>query len=165
MLEFVRFVFGGPKMYAGMVKIAPWLIALKAGLYPAHKAKEKLLSVFFKNMSIETFNLHAKNFSETALPALLRPSAMKELAMHKQLGNRVVVVSASAENWVKDSCDKHQLICIATKLQIDDNGKLTGKEAREALGMTRRAFEEMLPRYGFSILVDSEENARIELNA
>lgn len=44
------------------------------------------------------------------------------------------------------------------------NGKLSGKEAREALGMTRRAFEEMLPRYGFSILVDSEENARIELS-
>lgn len=43
------------------------------------------------------------------------------------------------------------------------NGKLSGKEAREALGMTRRAFEEMLPRYGFSILVDSKENARIEL--
>jgi predicted HTH domain antitoxin len=45
------------------------------------------------------------------------------------------------------------------------NGKLSGKEAREVLGMTRRAFEEMLPRYGFSILVDSEENAQIELSA
>ncbi len=45
------------------------------------------------------------------------------------------------------------------------NGKLSGREAREALGMTRRAFEEMLARYGFSILVDSEENARIELSA
>ena len=26
------------------------------------------------------------------------------------------------------------------------NGKLSGREAREILGMTRRAFEEMLPR-------------------
>ena len=38
------------------------------------------------------------------------------------------------------------------------NGKLSGHEARRILGMTRRAFEEMLPRYGFSILVDSSEN-------
>lgn len=45
------------------------------------------------------------------------------------------------------------------------NQKLSEKEARKALGMTRRDFEEMLPRYGFSVLVDSEENARIELNA
>jgi hypothetical protein len=31
--------------------------------------------------------------------------------------------------------------------------------------MTRRAFEEMLPRYGFSILVDSPENIETELGA
>ena len=44
-------------------------------------------------------------------------------------------------------------------------GKLTGKQARDMLGMTRRAFEEMLPRYGYSILVDSQENLTIELDA
>jgi hypothetical protein len=42
-------------------------------------------------------------------------------------------------------------------------GKLSGRQAREALGLTRRAFEEMLPRFGFSILVDSEENLEVEL--
>lgn len=45
------------------------------------------------------------------------------------------------------------------------NQKLSEKEARKILGISRRDFEEMLPRYGFSVLVDSEENARIELNA
>jgi hypothetical protein len=44
-------------------------------------------------------------------------------------------------------------------------GKLSGRQAREALGMTRRAFEEMLPRFGFSILVDSRENLDAELSA
>ncbi|HZI74351.1 MAG TPA: UPF0175 family protein, partial [Gemmatimonadales bacterium] len=43
--------------------------------------------------------------------------------------------------------------------------KLSGRQAREALGMTRRAFEEVLPRLGFSILVDSQENLDIELGA
>ena len=46
-----------------------------------------------------------------------------------------------------------------------NNGKLSGHEARQILGMTRRAFEEMLPRYGFSILVDSPENIKTELGA
>lgn len=45
------------------------------------------------------------------------------------------------------------------------NIKLSGHEARRILGMTRRAFEEMLPRYGFSILVDSSENIETELDA
>ena len=45
------------------------------------------------------------------------------------------------------------------------NGKLSGHEARHILGITRRTFEEMLPRYGFSILVDSPENIETELGA
>ncbi len=44
-------------------------------------------------------------------------------------------------------------------------GKLSERQARETLGMTRRAFEEMLPRFGFSILGDSRENLEIELSA
>jgi len=44
-------------------------------------------------------------------------------------------------------------------------GKLSGRQAREALGMTRRAFEELLPRFGISILVDSQENLAVELGA
>ena len=42
-------------------------------------------------------------------------------------------------------------------------GKLSGKQARETLGMTRRAFEEILPRYGYSVLIDSQKNLNIEL--
>ena len=45
------------------------------------------------------------------------------------------------------------------------NGKLSEKQACQILGLTRRAFEEMLPRFGFSILVDSQENLDIELCA
>jgi len=44
-------------------------------------------------------------------------------------------------------------------------GKLSERQARMALGLSRRAFEEMLPRFGFSILVDSRENLDIELSA
>ncbi|MEZ4702953.1 MAG: UPF0175 family protein [Rhodothermales bacterium] len=44
-------------------------------------------------------------------------------------------------------------------------GKLSQKQARNVLGMTRRAFEEMLPRYGYSILVDSPSNLDIERGA
>ncbi len=43
-------------------------------------------------------------------------------------------------------------------------GKLSAKQARQILGMTRRAFEDMLPRFGFSILVDSQDNLEIELS-
>jgi hypothetical protein len=44
-------------------------------------------------------------------------------------------------------------------------GKLSERQARETLGMTRRAFEDLLPRFGLSILVDSRENLEVELGA
>lgn len=44
-------------------------------------------------------------------------------------------------------------------------GKLSEYEACLALGMSRRAFEELLPQFGFSVLSDTQDNLEIELNA
>jgi len=44
-------------------------------------------------------------------------------------------------------------------------GKLSEKEACLALGITRRTFEEMLPRFGFSVLADTQETIDVELHA
>ena len=42
-------------------------------------------------------------------------------------------------------------------------GKLSAHQACRILSISRRTFEEMLPHYGFSALVDSDENLEIEL--
>ena len=42
-------------------------------------------------------------------------------------------------------------------------GKLSEKEACLTLGISRRAFEELLPRFGFSILADTPETINVEL--
>ena len=44
-------------------------------------------------------------------------------------------------------------------------GKLSEKEACLTLGISRRAFEELLPRFGFSILADTQETIDVELRA
>jgi hypothetical protein len=44
-------------------------------------------------------------------------------------------------------------------------GKLSEKEACDILGLTRRAFEDLLPQFGFSPLSDSQESINIELKA
>lgn len=42
-------------------------------------------------------------------------------------------------------------------------GDLSEKDACDIVGMTRREFEELLPKFGFSILSDTDENIQIEL--
>ena len=44
-------------------------------------------------------------------------------------------------------------------------GKLSEQEACTALGVTRRAFEELLPQFGFAVLADDEATIDAELHA
>ena len=53
-------------------------------------------------------------------------------------------------------------VLVATLYHV---GKLSEKEACLALGISRRAFEELLPQFGFSILVDTPEAIDVELHA
>ena len=53
-------------------------------------------------------------------------------------------------------------VLVATLYQI---GKLSEKEACLSLGLSRRAFEELLPRFGFSVLADAPETIDVELHS
>ena len=44
-------------------------------------------------------------------------------------------------------------------------GKLSEREACATLDMSRRAFEDMLSQFGFSILADDQETLDVELHA
>ncbi len=44
-------------------------------------------------------------------------------------------------------------------------GDLSSKEACESLGISRRAFEEMLPRFRVSVMPDDDESIATELRA
>ena len=54
------------------------------------------------------------------------PKALAEVQRHIAEGTTVVVISASAENWVRPWCAINGLNCLATQLEVKD-GKLTGK--------------------------------------
>lgn len=44
-------------------------------------------------------------------------------------------------------------------------GKLSEQEACATLAITRRAFEELLPQFGFSVLADDQETLDVERHA
>jgi HAD superfamily hydrolase (TIGR01490 family) len=127
MLELALFHKGQAGYWAGMLAISPWLIALKAGITSATTAKEKLLSHFFGNMKLEDFNRLCYRFSKEKLPSLIRPDALQAIRKHQQLQHTVVVVSASAEQWIQYWCREQHLQFIATQLEVDTQQRITGK--------------------------------------
>ena len=126
LIKFVRFVVGDAKFIWGMTLLFPMLTVYKLKLLPNYKAKQYMLSYFFKVMSEEKFMQVANEYSLEHINTILRPKAMNKIAWHKEQGHKVVVVSASIECWLKPWCDKNGLGLISTKIEIKD-GLVTGK--------------------------------------
>ena len=57
--------------------------------------------------------------------------------------------------------DYLKAVLIATLYHL---GQLSEHEACMALGVTRRVFEELLPRFGFSVLSDDQATIDVELH-
>ncbi|MDB5203442.1 MAG: family hydrolase [Ferruginibacter sp.] len=126
MLELVKFSKGSAAYFAGMAVLAPWLVAMKVGVITNTAAKEKLLSHFFSGMPIEKFDQLCQSFTKTKLPSLIRPEAQAALNNHRKNGDEIVVVSASAQNWVSPWCIEQGIPYLCSKLVVK-NGLLTGK--------------------------------------
>ena len=128
MIELIKFHHGKLRLYAGLVLLSPWVVAMKSKMISHQKAKEKMLSLFFKNYSVDLFSQICLSFFQKQLPELINKKAMEKINEHKLNGDEVVIVSASATNWIKGWCDYHEVKCIATQLEVI-NGKITGKLA------------------------------------
>ena len=126
LIKFIRFVVGDTKFVIGITVLSPMLTAYKLKFIPNYKAKQYMLSYFFKGMSEEKFLQVANEYSLNHIDTILRPKAMEKITWHKEQGHKIVIVSASIECWLKPWCDKHGLDLIATKLEIQD-GIVTGR--------------------------------------
>lgn len=128
MIELIKFRHGKYRVYTGLAILCPWLIAMKLKMISHQKAKEKMLSWFFRGVTETEFSKICDSFTQKKLPLLINKKTIQKIHEHKANGDEIVVVSASAANWIKSWCNQHGLKCIATQLEIID-GKVTGKLA------------------------------------
>ena len=126
LLEFIRFVKGDTAFYFGFILHSPALVLYKLHIISNQTAKEMMLRHFFGKMDAGVFNKHCENFANEKVPALIRPKAMHEIKKLQESGAKVVVVSASPENWLKSWCEVAGADCIATRL-VTSNNRITGK--------------------------------------
>lgn len=126
LFEIIRFVHGKRNLYAGLCRLSPYLLLYKSGMIPNWKAKEKVLTHFFGNMPYDLFQKKCEQFARERLPALVRKNALDVLRQFNDEDVKVIIVSASAENWVLPWCIAQKFECVATRLETK-NGKITGK--------------------------------------
>lgn len=159
LLEFIKFYHGSTRWFFGFAINSPWLVLMKLKLIPNWRAKEKILEWFFAGETLQRFNEVSAMFCRDVVPGLIRPDALKTIRQYQSEGATVVVVSASAENWVDPWCKAYELPCLATRLTVKDNrltGRISGKncygpekEARIRAAYTLDDYDEIIA-YGDS---------------
>jgi phosphatidylglycerophosphatase C len=126
LMEMIKFQKGRLAFYMGFLLHTPWLIAYKLNLYPNHRAKQKILIYFFAGEPEHIFQEKCDLFAESLLPGMIRPGALAEIDQLRKHGFEIVVISASAGNWLRKWTNRLSLKLIATRLEVK-NGMITGK--------------------------------------
>ncbi|WP_234665361.1 HAD-IB family hydrolase [Dyadobacter sp. CY261] len=113
------------------------LYATKA--MPNYQAKERIFSIFFGNLEMEKFERCCESF-RSILNSVIKPNAIQKIKWHQEMGHEVVILSASAENWIIPWAKGNGIyIVLATQLQVKDS-RLTGKfKSRNCYGAEKVA--------------------------
>ncbi|MBN1186785.1 MAG: haloacid dehalogenase-like hydrolase [Bacteroidales bacterium] len=126
LLEFIKFSRGKWLFLFGLLLFSPLIIAMKLKIYPNWKAKQHLFSFFYKGISLDQFDDWGNEFS-SEIDKIIRPKAIKAIMQHKENGDRVVIISASIENWIIPWAENAGVdFVLATKIDKNKNGLLTG---------------------------------------
>jgi HAD superfamily hydrolase (TIGR01490 family) len=115
------------RLAAGVLLRSPWLAGFGLGLVPRQRAKEALLTAFFRGVEEGELRRRAETWAVRELPRLVQPAALARIRWHQARGHRVVLVSASLEvilePWARTVGIDDVL---ASRLERRD-GRLTGR--------------------------------------
>jgi phosphatidylglycerophosphatase C len=126
LLEIIKFQKGKFAFLIGFLLNAPWLIAYKLKLFPNDDVKQKILTYFFSGTPELVFQQKCDLFAERKLPELIRPGALTEIEGLRARDFDIVVVSASAGNWIRKWTTGLGVQLIATRLEVKE-GLITGR--------------------------------------
>lgn len=133
-ISIIRYSKGNMKCFLGLLRFSPLLVLMKLHLYPNYKAKQKVFSHFFKGWNIDDFNDMCIDFA-FEYKHILRIKGIMELYKAMTSGSKVLIVSASIDNWVipffyddgvYDYNEDGPVQVLGTKIEVKDD-LITGR--------------------------------------
>jgi len=118
---FIWFAVTINRLLTGTMLIAPFVVLFKLKFIPNYKAKERLFKTFFAGIELDKFNILSEKFSSN-IEKIVNPAALEKIRWHQQRGHEVIIISASAENWIRPWATAHGIDTIlATRLEVKNN--------------------------------------------
>lgn len=135
---FLRFYAGKIGFILNIISLTPVFILYIFKIINRDAAKNRILSVFLKGESEETYKKKCNEFAKI-YNIISRKDAIEAIKKHQKNGEIVALVSASLEDYLFPFANSLEINhVIATKMEII-NGKLSGK----MLGQNCRAQEKL----------------------
>ena len=126
---FLKWAFGKWRYWWGLLLCLPWIVLFKLRLLHGGQAKERLMGHFVKGMPQEKFQALGRDFAAHYQPTLTRPEAEHAMLRALDSGDQVMVVTASVIDWVKPWFEGRDVTVLATEMEVDADGRLTGRFA------------------------------------
>ena len=126
LLEFIAYVVGFKKFFRGIFWLSPVLIGYKLKICSNNYARRRLMTHFFAGMSVDKFAQICKKYSNTHIEDIVKFSAMAKIAEYKANGDKVVIVTASLEDWLAPWCQAQGLELLGTRIK-KKGGVITGE--------------------------------------
>lgn len=124
---FLVFCFGYYQVFRVGITMIPVLMMYKLKLISNSKAKEIVFEKFFKGISQKDFNKFCRRYSLEKISPMIKIKALEKIIRHKAGGDKVLIISASVEDWIRPWAVSHGIDeVIGTTVEIKD-GILTGK--------------------------------------
>ena len=125
----LQHAFGRWRYWWGVLVCLPWIVAWKMRLLDAGKAKERLIGHFVEGMPAEEFERRCASFYAATRHRLVEPQAQAAMTRALDHGDQVVVLTASARQWVEPWFAGRDVAVVGTELEVDTDGRLTGRFA------------------------------------
>lgn len=127
LVPFMRHALGDVRFCRVVSRNALWLSLYLLGLYPNWKAKQRLFASCFAGWKQADFEEAGRRFASVR-PVRFRPGALEALRRHLLEGNRVYIISASMQAWVRPLLrDYSDLLTFLTTEPEVRAGRLTGR--------------------------------------
>lgn len=125
LIDFLLFYFGKQKVLLGFLYLSPMLIMFKLKFIKNDRAKELLLSYFFKNVNIGEFNKKCVVYSDR-INTICRATTIDKIKWHLRQNHKVIIISASIKNWIEPWALKNGINEVLSTEICIENGKITG---------------------------------------
>ena len=123
---FIIYYCGYWKFTLGSIILSPIYLLYFLGIIKNNVMKETVITFYFKNENVSELWSKGREYDSVKIDGMIRCKAREKIEWHQSRGDKIIVVSASANIWLKSWCQRNSVDLIATELE-EVNGKITGK--------------------------------------